>query len=156
MQQGLERCHLHHARCADRTDVAKACSTEIRGFFTRGAAVEKATKQNLHVEIPETKSTTATLKDHAEGGVRTASIGSGKLCPSRPHWVAERQGGEAHHPVLANCKAGSAPNDREGDRGEVEKIQEVGARRPGRRVGFAIVVRNFHLSNDFNWLDGEL
>jgi hypothetical protein len=72
MQQGLGRRHLHHARCADRTDVAKACSTEIRGFFTRGAAVEKATKQNLHVEIPETKSTTATLKDHAEGGVRTA------------------------------------------------------------------------------------
>jgi hypothetical protein len=35
--------------------------------------VEKATKQNLHVEIRETKSTTAPLKDHAEGGVRTAS-----------------------------------------------------------------------------------
>ena len=41
----------------------------------------------------------------------TASIGSGKIMLSRPDWVAERQGGEAHRPVLANCKAGSAQND---------------------------------------------
>jgi hypothetical protein len=42
----------------------------------------------------------------------TASIGSGKIMSlARPDWVAERQGGEAHRPVLANCKAGSAPND---------------------------------------------
>jgi hypothetical protein len=53
----------------------------------------------------------------------TASIGSGKLCPSRPHWVAERQGGEAHHPVLANCKAGSAPNDRVGPGGRWKKFK---------------------------------
>jgi hypothetical protein len=86
----------------------------------------------------------------------TASIGSGKLCPSRPPWVAERQGGEAHHPVLANCKAGSAPNDRVGPGGEVEKIQGVGARRPGSRVGFAIFVRNCQFSNDFKFLGREL
>jgi hypothetical protein len=47
MQQGLERRRLHHARCADHTDVAKACSTEIREFSTRSAARGKGNETEL-------------------------------------------------------------------------------------------------------------
>jgi hypothetical protein len=41
-----------------------------------------------------------------------SSIGSGKIMSlARPIGLPKDTGGEAHHPVLANCKAGSAPND---------------------------------------------
>jgi hypothetical protein len=49
----------------------------------------------------------------------------------------------------------AAPRTTEWGRGEVEKIQGVGARRPGSRVGFAIFVRNCPFSNDFKLLDGR-
>jgi hypothetical protein len=42
---------------------------------------------------------------------------------ARRDWVAGRQGGEAHRPVLPNRKA-AAPRILSGGRGEIDKIQD--------------------------------
>jgi hypothetical protein len=68
----------------------------------------------------------------------TASIGSEKIMSlARPDWVAERQRGEAHPPVLANSKAGSGPGRLSGAGGWWKKIQ--GHRCRDRWGGFVLL-----------------
>src|SRR5262249_29018644 len=57
----------------------------------------------------------------------TASIGYGKIMSlARRDWVAERQGGEAHRPVLANPEA-AAPRTLDCGGGSSKKFKTVGA-----------------------------
>src|SRR5262245_18808553 len=95
-------CQIFSRRSQRLTDARASCRTEFSN---------PSTTSSITIAVPGTGS----------------SIGYGKIMSlARRDWVAERQEGEAHRPVLANPEA-AAPRTLEWGGGRSKKFKTVGA-----------------------------